>query len=133
MKRILLSGYFIFSVFILSSCIDYIGGWRDNIHLSVKAVTFNATGDSVIIKTKGSSWWISDVSVDTVHYFRFPGVDVLSDKFLIKQGCFVIERRDKKTLFVKVDANPLPVNRIITVGFEAGDYFDAVKITQKPE
>jgi len=131
MKRIMLPGYFIISVLILSSCIDYIGGWSDNIHLSVKEVTFSASEDSVIIKTKGSSWWISGVSVDTANYYRFTGVDVLSDKFLIKEDCFVIERRDKNTLFVRVDANPLPVSRIITVGFEAGDYFDRVYYGEK--
>jgi hypothetical protein len=131
MKRILRLSLCLISVFILASCITYLNKWKDNIHLSEKSSEFSSSGDSVIIKTGGSSWWITHVSVDTVCYVTFPGVDLLSDKYLIKQDCFVIERRDKNTLFVGVDANPLPVKRIIIVGFEAGDYFDRVTITQK--
>jgi hypothetical protein len=43
-----------------------------------------------------------------------------------------VERRDKTKLFIKVDENPANVQRLITVGLEAGDYFDKVTITQKP-
>ena len=131
MKRILLLNLFIILAITFYSCSDYKGKWDDNIHLSVKAVEFNAFGDSAIIKTEGISWWISDVSVDTAYYYGFSGIDLLADNYLIKKDCFVIERQDKNTLFVKVEANPNNVKRIITVGFEAGDYFDRVTITQK--
>jgi len=131
MKRILLFNLFIILVITFYSCSDDKGKWSDNIHLSVKAVEFSAFGDSTIIKTEGSSWWISDVSVDTSYYYNFHGVDLLADNYIIKQDCFVIEKRDKNTLFIKTAANPLNVKRIITVGFEAGDYFDRVTITQK--
>jgi len=30
------------------------------------------------------------------------------------------------------EENPLPIQRVIVVEFEAGDYFDRVTITQKP-
>jgi hypothetical protein len=131
MKRILYINLLIISVITFYSCIDYIGKWHDNIHLSAKEVEFNAAGDSVIIRTGGSSWWLTDVSVDTTCYYSFPGVDLLSANYIIKKDCFVIERRDKQTLFIKAEANPANVKRIITVGFEAGDYFDRVTITQK--
>jgi len=133
MKRILQLSLCFISVFIFLSCIIYQNKWKDNIHLSVRSADFNSSGDSVIIKTGGSSWWISHISVDSVCYSNFPGVDLLSDKYLIKQDCFIIERRDKNTLFVEVEANPLPVKRIIIVGFEAGDYFDRVTVTQKSQ
>ena len=58
---------------------------------------------------------------------------MLADKYSIKKDCFLVERRDKNTLFVRVDANPLNVIRTITIGFEAGDYFDRVTITQKAD
>ncbi len=45
----------------------------------------------------------------------------------------IFERRDKHTLFIKVEENPLNAKRIITVGLEAGDYPDMVTITQKPK
>jgi hypothetical protein len=107
------------------------GDWDDNIHLSTKTVEFKATSDSVIIKTEGNWWWVSDISVDTKAYFGFEGVDLQADNYIIKQDCFVVERRDKNTLFIKAEANPNNVKRIISVGLEAGDYFDRVTVTQK--
>ena len=107
------------------------GDWDDNIHLSTKTAEFNASGDSIVIKTGGDWWWISDISVDSTWYYSFTDVDLQSDNYKIKQSCFDVQRRDKNTLFIKVDANPKNVKRIITVGLEAGDYFDRVIVTQK--
>lgn len=107
------------------------GDWDDNIRLSTKTVEFNAASDSVIIKTGGSRWWVSDISVDSKSYFGFLGVDLEADNYKIIQDCFVVERRDKNTLFIKVEANPSNVKRIISIGLEAGDYFDRVTVTQK--
>lgn len=131
MKKVLFLNLFIVSVITFYSCSENKGIWDDNIHLSTKAVEFSASGDSVIIKTGGTSWWISNVAVDSTYYYNFTGVNVLTDNYSIKQDCFVVERRDKNTLFIKVDANPLNVKRIIGVGLQAGDYFDGVTITQK--
>ena len=115
----------------LFSCSRIVGIWDDCIHLSTKTVEFKATGDSVTIKTEGSWWWITGISVDGKGYGGFVGVDLHADNYKIKQDCFVVERHDKNTLFIKVEANPNNVKRIITVGLEAGDYFDKVTITQK--
>ena len=124
---------FIFFI-VLYSCSDkepIIGKWDDCIKLATKAVEFNATADSVTIKTGGTCWWISGVSVDDNYFSNFVGVNIEADSYVIKQDCFVVERRDKNTLFIKVNENPLSVQRIITIGLEAGDYFDGVTITQK--
>ena len=45
----------IISIVILNTCKEK-GIWNDNIHLSTKAVEFNASGDSVTIKTGGNAW-----------------------------------------------------------------------------
>jgi hypothetical protein len=87
----------------------------------------------VTIKTGGSGWWVSDVSVNSDWFYGFKDINLEADSYTIQQDCFVVERRDKNTLFIKVDENPLNVQRIITVGLEAGDYFDRVTITQKPK
>lgn len=133
MKKILILSIFIITVVTLYSCINIIeiGKWDDNIHLSVKAVTFNASGDSVVIKTEGTSWWISSIAVDTTYYYGFTDVNMQADKYSIKKDCFFVERRNAKTLFVRVDANPLQVKRTINIGLEAGDYYDRLTITQK--
>lgn len=133
MKNITTFSLMIILITILCSCTKPKGIWDDNIHLSTKTVEFNASGDSVTIKTGGTWWWISDISVDSIWYYGFSGVDLQSDSYIIKQDCFYVERRDKNTLFIKVTANPNNVKRIITVGLEAGDYFDRVRVTQKPK
>jgi len=117
---------FIISISTFISC----GGWRDNIKLSVKDVVFKADGDSVLITTKGDWWWITEISVNDTNYFDFEGIDVLSDHYRITKDCFVVERRDKYTLFISMDANPLNIDRIVKVELEAGDYFDRVTIYQ---
>lgn len=99
--------------------------------MSTKTVELKATGDSVTMKTEGNWWWVTDISVDSKSYAGFAGVDLQADNYKIKQDCFVVERRDKNTLFIKVEANPNKVKRIITVGLEAGDYFDRVTVTQR--
>lgn len=130
MKRLLCLN--LIAVFIiLHSCVKPKGIWDDNIHLSTKAFEFSASGDSVTITTGGSTWLISDVLVDDKWYYDFTGVNLQADRYVIKQDCFDVEHRDKKTFFIKVEPNPNNVKRIITVGLAAGDYFDRVTITQK--
>ena len=107
------------------------GDWDDNIKLSAKAVEFTAAADSITITTGGSWWWVTDISVNGEYDFDLEGIDLESDHYTIKGSCYLVERRDKQTLFVKVDENPLDVDRVIRVGLEAGNYFDGVMITQK--
>ena len=129
--------FFIVLVFILCSCskkeINW-GAWSDNIKLSTKKAEFNALGDSITITTKGIGWWISAVavtSVDTLIFFNFSGINMMATNYVIKQNCFDVEHRDNHTLFIKVDANPYNVKRIIEVGLQAGDYGTGVTIAQK--
>ncbi|HBL75690.1 MAG: hypothetical protein A2W90_08170 [Bacteroidetes bacterium GWF2_42_66] len=134
MKRILSFTLLFVSFISIYSCSEKKDGdWDDNIGLSTKAVEFSALSDSVTIRTGGSGWWISDISVNSNYFYNFNGINLESDSYLIKQDCFVVERRDKNTLFIKVAENTLNVQRIITVGLQAGDYFDRVTITQKPK
>lgn len=133
MKKIFLLNLILFFMLIFYSCIDRrIGQWDDNIELSAKKVEFSSLGDSVTIHTGGSSWRISDIAVDGKYFYGFTGVDFQADSYSIKQDCFVVKRLNKNSLFIKVAANPNTVKRIIIVGLEAGDYFDRVTITQKP-
>ncbi len=47
--------------------------WTDSIMLSGHDYTFNANGDSIIITTKGASWWFAGVVLDSTHYYLQPG------------------------------------------------------------
>jgi len=131
MKNVLFAVGLVFLVTVLLwGCTRLDGDWDDNIKLSVKKVEFSSDGDSVIVKTKGTWWWVIEVSVNNAKYFNF-GTHPDSANYRIERDCFVVERRDLRTLFIKVDANPRDSVRVITVGLEAGDYFDRVTVTQK--
>jgi hypothetical protein len=126
MKKVSLFSLLILSItLILMSC----GGWPDNIKLSTKSAEFSANGDSIIITTKGG-WWLTGITVDDNHFYNFDGIDILADSFTIKKDCFVFERRDRYTLFIKLEPNSLNTKRIVIIELESGDYFDRVTITQ---
>ena len=129
MRKVSIFILFVLSItLILSSC----GGWRDNIKLSTKTAEFSAKGDSILIRTKGDSWWLSNITVDGKIFDKFDGIDVLADSYIVKQDCFIFQRRDKNTLFIKLEPNPLNHKRTVIFELEAGDYFGRVTITQNP-
>jgi hypothetical protein len=129
MRKVSIFILFVLSItLILSSC----GGWRDNIKLSIKTAEFSAKGDSILITTKGDSWWLSNITVDNKIFDKFDGIDVLADSYIVKQDCFIFQRRDGNTLFIKLEPNPLSLKRTVIFELEAGDYFDRVTITQNP-
>lgn len=115
----------------LFSCINRKDGdWDDNIKLSVKIAEFSAEADSIIITTKGTWWWINDIKINQTEFYYFEGVNLESNHYTIQQDDILVERRNATTLFIKAGANSTGVKRAITVGLEAGDYFDRVRITQ---
>jgi len=118
---------------VLGSCTETKdeGDWDDNIHLSQKTAQFKADGDSVIITTKGTGWWVNGVTVVGKMYYSFPDVDIEADSYVMADDGFIVERRNKTTLVIKLDANSLNTERVMRVGLEAGDYFDSVTIIQE--
>ena len=130
MKKVSIFSLLILSItLILSSC----GHWSDNIKLSTKSAKFSANGDSIIVTTKGGWWWLTGITVDNNHFYNFDGIDVHADSYTVKQDCFVFERRDRFTLFIKLEPNTLNTNRKVIIELESGDYFDRVTITQNPK
>jgi hypothetical protein len=127
MKKVsFFSRLILFITLIILSC----GCWRDNIKLSTNSAEFSANGDSIVVTTKGGDWWLSGITVDDKHFYNFDGIDVLADSYTVKEDCFVFERRDKYTLFIKLEPNTLSTKRVVIIELEAGDYFDRVTITQ---
>lgn len=88
----------------------------------------------MIITTGGDWWWIDAVTVNNKSYkfYNSEDIDLESDNYVIKQDCFVIERRDKNTLFIKLEENPSGVERVTSVTLQAGNYFDRVTIRRAP-
>ena len=125
---------FLLGIILISSCNkeEPIGKWEDNIKLSTKNVAFEVKSDSVIITTEGDWWWIDGISLNdsTYSYYNNENVNLESDSYIITETNFVVERRDKHTLFIKLDENLTGKERVMIIGLEAGDYFDNVKIKQ---
>ena len=122
-------------MFLLASCSDSedpIGKWDDKIKLSTKNVSLKANKDSVTITTRGSWWWIDGIAFDgtTYSYYNSDEVDLESDSYSIKEEEFVVERREKTTLFVKLSENKTGKERVMNITLEAGNYFDYVSIKQ---
>lgn len=125
----------IMGIFFIISCSEkdnYIGIWDDNIKLSTKNVSLKAKADSVLITTEGDWWWINEISFEdsTYSYYHREDINIESKYYSIKEYCFVVERRDKNTLFVKLNENNTGNERIMNISLEAGNYFDYVNITQ---
>lgn len=127
--------FFTFSALTIASCNfieEPIGKWSDIIQLSQKSADFDAEGDSIVITTRGDWWWVVEITVNDSSYHSFmQEIDVTADQYTIQDDCFVVERRDKHTLFIKMDANPERKIRVMKVELEAGDYFTRVFINQK--
>lgn len=120
---------------VFSSCEDKeepIGLWGDVIKLSAKYADFSADADSAIITTEGDWWWVQGISINDSSYtsFRMGEVDMESEHYVITEDCFIVERRDKNTLFIQLNENLTGEVRRMTITLEAGDYFDYVGITQ---
>jgi hypothetical protein len=128
MKKKSIYRIFVFSLFVtLLAC----GGWPDNIKLSVRSAEFGPDGDSLTVTTKGSGWWLTDIKADNIHYDNFDGIDVHTDSYSIKQDYINFERRDRKTIFIRLDPNATINVRTVIFELEDGDYFDRITITQK--
>lgn len=127
---------FILFAIICISCSDEedpIGIWDDNIKLSTRNAEFTAKADSTIITTEGNWWWIDSVNVNEESDFNFynnADIDLESDNYSITEDCFLIERRDQNTLFIKIDQNTTSKERIVKINLQAGNYFDGITITQ---
>jgi hypothetical protein len=132
MKKIMI---LFLGLLILSSCSDkkvIDGKWDDIIKLSTKNVELTSKIDSVTITTEGDWWWIDAVSFeDSIYsYYAREDINLESDSYSISEEQFLIERRDKNTLFIKLEANNTEKERVMNITLEAGDYFDYVTIKQ---
>lgn len=125
----------IFCVFCIFSCSDKeepIGIWDDNIKLSTKKAEFVSGADSVTIATEGSGWWIDAISFEgyTYSYYGNETVDLEANSYSIDEIDFVVEKRNKNALFVKIEKNTTGKERELSITFQAGNYFDYLTIVQ---
>lgn len=106
------------------------GDWDDNIFLSAKTATFSANGDSTTITTLGTGWWFNSVSINDRH-IGFDYIGQSNNYFKIQTDSCLIERKNQKTLFIRLNKNKYKLERKLRISLQAGDYFDGITITQK--
>lgn len=65
-----------------------------------------------------------------IQYDDREDINTESDSYSIIEEHFLVERRDKNTLFVKINENNTGEQRSMKISFEAGNYFDYLNIKQ---
>lgn len=116
----------------VSSCIEKVqtvGQLNDSIKLSTRRADLSASSDSIIITTKGTWWWVNDISVNG-NYLVFNPIETERESFAINGDWFSIERYDNQKLIVRVDKNTSAEERNIKITLEAGDYYDYIDVNQ---
>jgi hypothetical protein len=111
---------------------DPIGDWDDNIKLSTKHVDFKVETDSIIISTEGAGWWVDGISFEDslFQYYNREDKKMKSDDYLILEEDFLVERRHRNTLFIKLEENNTGQIRVMKITLQAGNYFDSVTVKQ---
>tara|TARA_R110001606_G_scaffold20754_7_gene74018 strand:+ start:150 stop:542 length:393 start_codon:yes stop_codon:yes gene_type:complete len=107
------------------------GDWDDNIKLSQKEVRFSSGQNIAAISTQGTGWWISEISMDG-ELIELNGVDTTKENFTIEGTEFTFERKNSKEIYISMKQNQTELERVLSIGLQAGNYFDGIKITQSP-
>lgn len=109
------------------------GDWDDNIKLSQKELQFDSLENSAVITTEKDSWWISEIFFKDGQIFDLDNVDTTANNFTITESKFTLERKNGKEITIKLLENTTGSERILTIGLQAGNYFDGITITQSAE
>ncbi len=128
------------SIFFFCSCSEEEGleeEWVNTIKLSTNDVEFNANGDSVIITTEGDSWIVDQIWLSSIKYrghYTYTNEDFKPDStaYTIIEEDFVVEKRDKNTLFILLGDNTTGFERTMGVRVSTiGQYNNAIMIRQR--
>lgn len=105
------------------------GDWDDIIQLSQDQVLFGPGGGSATITTEGQWWWVHGISLNGTD-IDISGVDTTSDTFEVDGPGFTVRRENATELYIEMAENQSGTERTLTVGLEAGDYFDGIVAIQ---
>ena len=130
-----LSAIIPFFLFMLVSCetSDVDGKWDDNIKLSENNITISAEANTVLITTKGTSWWIAGVLLYDNSDYDISNTDTTQEDFVIATEDFIIERKNAKEIHVSMKQNNTGSERTLTVSLQAGNYFDGFQVHQSAD
>ncbi|UBM59533.1 hypothetical protein LAG90_02540 [Marinilongibacter aquaticus] len=127
--------FFALLILITSACTksSLDGIWDDNIKLSAKEINLSAHRDSVSITTEGSWWWIDGIGLDDNWNYQLDEIDTTKDNFTIEEADFRIERIEGTAIHILMEKNETGAARVLKIALQAGDYFDAIQVTQASE
>ena len=130
MQKIIAIGLSSILLLSLFSCEEPDGKWDDNIKLSEKEVSLSAEPNTVVITTGGTGWWIDGIGLDDNWNYDFSDIDTTKDNFMIEEDEFIIERKNTNEIHISMTENQSSFERVLTIGLQAGNYFDSIKIIQ---
>lgn len=114
---------------IIFSCSDPVGFQDKTINLSQDMVSFNSSADSIKITTEGTSWWISNVSLNNT-LVDIDDVNTTDATFEIIQNEFTIIRQSTMELFITMTENPNSQQRVLDIFLSEGNTGDLLTIEQ---
>lgn len=106
------------------------GDWDDIIKLSEKQVTFAAEASSVQINTEGTWWWVHGIGLNDDWTFDLSNIDTSQNNFTIDEAEFKIERKNGTEIYISMTQNETGQERTLTIGLQAGNYADGIRIIQ---
>ena len=133
---------------------EVVGKWKDAIKLSTNKASFGSAADSVIITSKGTWWWFTEIRTNSNIYYpireeggndnpsswyvkdrsdtltyKIPSIHK-DDEYTINDDFFDIKKIGLNRLIIKLNANETSADRYVMIDLEAGDYFETVTILQ---
>jgi len=130
------------------------GKWKDAIKLSTNKASFGSAADSVVITSKGTWWWFTEIRTNSNIYYpireeggndnpsswyvkdrsdtltyKIPSIHK-DDEYTINDDFFDIKKIGLNRLIIKLNANETSADRYVMIDLEAGDYFETVTILQ---
>lgn len=130
MRKISFCVSFLFLAVVVVSCAQDDGIWDDNIQLSRKNITVDASLNTIEISAKSTNWWLNEISFNG-NLEDLSSIDKFSKNFVYATSEFEVERKeDGKKIVVKMNQNTTNVDRTLQIGLQNGNYFDGITITQ---
>ena len=133
---------------------EVVGKWKDAIKLSTNKASFGSAADSVVITSKGTWWWFTEIRTNSNIYYpireeggndnpsswyvkdrsdtltyKIPSIHK-DDEYTINDDFFDIKKIGLNRLIIKLNANETSADRSVMIDLEAGDYFETVTILQ---
>ena len=73
---------------------------------------------------------MNEIGLDDDWSYDISGIDTTQVDFLIEENAFTIERKNANEIHISLIENQSDVERTLTIGLQAGNYFDGIKIIQ---